>query len=88
MSKGLIVSTMFFATHLMANSQIFQAMNSKATDLQGGLTTLGVSVLTIAIMVGSMGAWMGWFSKKWAVTIIVAGVIFGSSATLAGWMIK
>ncbi|AXX85114.1 TrbC/VirB2 family protein [Aliarcobacter skirrowii] len=79
---------LYIAPDLYANSALFSSVNSKATELQNGLNTLGIVIITIVVMIASIGAIMGTFSKFTALKIIAGGIVFGAAPALANWLLS
>jgi hypothetical protein len=73
-------------TPALANSALFSSAESKVKEFNSGLLTIGVLILTLAIMVSALGAALGWFSKATALKIFGGGLVFGLASTIASWL--
>lgn len=62
-------------------------LESKADSVADLLISLGLPVLIIAIVVGVLGYWFSVISMQWAGRIVIGGIVFGSAAELAAFLL-
>lgn len=77
-----------FPDELLASSAVFSTVTSKATELQNGLKSIGVVIISITLMVVAIMFMMGRFSLGLILKILGGGVLFSSASVLASWMVN
>ena len=64
----------------------FQPLTTTATNIQTALVTIGLTVLTIAIMFAGYKMVFSGSRFEDVVYILVGGTLIGGATTLAGWI--
>ncbi|TLS71050.1 TrbC/VirB2 family protein [Aliarcobacter thereius] len=83
-----IVILLLFPDLAEASSQVFSNVNTKATELQNGLKTLGVVIISITLMIVAIMFIMGRFSLGLILKILGGGILFSSAPVIASWMVS
>lgn len=66
----------------------FGEVEDKGNDILDALQgSIGIIIITISVIVGGFGLLFNMIQKTWAFRIIGGGVLIGSAASIASWLI-
>ncbi len=66
----------------------FGDVEDKGEDLLDIATgNIGIIVVTLAIIIGGFGLLFNMINKQWAFRIIGGGILIGSAASIADWLV-